>query len=364
MHWNWQKDDWPNFTYNTQFFRASEAEFLVLSGQMQGTLQHLSDEDQSQLRVELIAEESLLTSRIEGEDLDRDSIQSSIRREFGLQHDSGHHKPYEEGISRMMMDVYFSWEESLSNELLHRWHKNLLSETPQHEDAGAYRTHPEPIQVVSGALYRPKVHFEAPPSDSVSHEMDQFIAWFNQAHHERTPEPLTLAAITHLWFESIHPFPDGNGRVGRALVEYSLSKSLKKPAIISLSAAIEKERKAYYDALERANKHNEINHWIDYFVSTLLKAQQHSLATIEFVVKKGKFYQRYGDKFNERQKKVVARILKEGIEGFTGGLSASNYLSITQTSPATATRDLNRFVEMGAFRKTGDKKSARYWLEL
>lgn len=364
MHWNWQQADWPHFTYDSSLLKEFERDFIDLSGQVFGAFKHLTAEKKDQLRVELIGEESLLTSKIEGENLDRDSIQSSIRRQLGLQVESIHKKPREEGISQMMMDVYFSSEEPLRDALLYRWHAQLFSGTTQEGDSGVYRTHPEPIQVVSGALYKPTVHFEAPPSDQVPQEMSQLIEWFNQAHLSKNPEPLAIAAITHLWFESIHPFPDGNGRVGRALVEYSLSKSLGRAAIISLSCAIERKRKDYYNALERSNKDNEILEWLSYFLPTLLEAQRLTLQSIEFVIEKGKFYDRHQAHLNERQKKVIERIFREGLDGFEGGLSASNYIRITQTSAATATRDLNDLVAKEAFRKTGERKSARYWIEL
>jgi len=289
MHWNWQQADWPHFTYESSLFHEFEREFIDRSGQILGTFRHFSDKEKEELRVELITDESFLTSKIEGEDLDRESIQSSIRRQLGMQIDTVGNQPREEGVGQMMMDVYSCSEEPLSETLLHRWHGKLFAGTTQECDAGRYRTQPEPMQVVSGAIHDPKIHFEAPPTSQVVREMNRFIEWFNQAHATKAPEPLTLAAIAHLWFECIHPFADGNGRVGRALVEYSLSKSLGRSAIISLSSAIERQRAHYYEALERSNKHNQINQWLSYFLPTLLEAQRLTIETIGFVIQKKKF---------------------------------------------------------------------------
>lgn len=362
MKWNWQQADWPHFTYDQALYTQYEERFLLQSGQILGAFKHLPDEQKSDIHIELIAEESFLTSKIEGEYLDRNSIQSSLRQQFGLQEGRVSQDLREQGVSKMLTDVYRSHGKGLTHDLLDQWHGLLFEKIM--DQAGAYRTHSEPIQVVSGALHQPKVHFEAPPSKVVQSEMNAFINWFNQAHQTKQFRPLTIAAISHLWFESIHPYPDGNGRIGRALVEYSLSRSLGTPAIISLSTSIEKKRKNYYDALEKSNKHNSIDDWLSYFIPTLLDAQAESLKTVDFVIQKAQFYDRFRGQLNERQAKVIARIFKEGLEGFKGGLSAGNYLKITQTSVATATRDLSNLVTKGAFTRTGERKSTRYKLNL
>jgi len=196
--------------------------------------------------------------------------------------------------------------------------------------------------------------------------MDAFMAWFAKTAPggEEPLTPLTRAGIAHLYVVCIHPFEDGNGRIGRAIAEKSLSECLGEPTLIALSQTIEKNRKAYYDALENNNKENEITDWLVYFARTVLDAQDYSLDMIDFLIKKTKLFDRAKDKLNERQKKVVERMFREGMNGFKGGLSAENYISITGTSRATATRDLQSLVEKSVLLKTGELKSTRYHLNI
>jgi Fic family protein len=196
--------------------------------------------------------------------------------------------------------------------------------------------------------------------------MDAFIAWFNRtASTGATPLPaLTRAGIAHLYFECIHPFEDGNGRIGRALAEKALAQGLGQPTLIALADTIERHNKAYYDALERANKGNEITDWLVYFAQVLLEAQERTQVRIEFLIEKAKLYDRLRGQLNPRQEKVLARMFREGPDGFTGGLSAENYISITQTSAATATRDLQDLVQKGGLVRTGERRYTRYSLNL
>jgi Fic family protein len=210
------------------------------------------------------------------------------------------------------------------------------------------------------------VHFQAPPSDRIPDEMKQFITWFNDTvPGGKGPLPaLTRAGIGHLYFESIHPFEDGNGRIGRALAEKSLSQSLGQPSLIALAYTIERKRKDYYAALERNNKDNEVTDWLTYFAETILEAQTNTLKRVDFYIAKAKFYERLREQLNGRQEKVIARMFREGIDGFKGGLSAENYIRITQASRATATRDLQDLVVKGALTKTGQLRHTRYHLNL
>lgn len=361
MKWNWQKPDWRNFTYDIAQLHSFEEEFLRLCGEMTGALKHLQTEEKNELRVTLLRDEAIQSSKIEGEYLDRDSVQSSIRRHFGLQASEVNQNFKEQGISDLLVDVYENFNEALSHDMLRSWQKKLFSSA---DGTGKYRTHLEPMQVVSGAIYAPTVHFEAPPSAQVQGELEALIGWYNSAHQEKSISPLILAGISHLWFECIHPFEDGNGRVGRALAEKSLSQSLRQPSLISLSSVIEKKKSAYYEALEKANKGNEITKWLEYFLPTIIEAQQYSIQKIDFVIQKGKLLNKHQDHMNERQNKVVLRMFQEGVEGFTGGLSAKNYISITQTSQQTATRDLSDLVGKGIFKKTGKLRYTRYWLNI
>ncbi|MDH4080931.1 MAG: Fic family protein [Nitrospira sp.] len=366
MTWNWQEDDWPNFTYDREALAPNETQFIHEAGMVHGAIKHLTECDKSQLAIELISNEAVTTSEIEGELLNRDSVQSSIRRNFGLDTDNRKVPPAEAGIAALMSDLYQHASVALSEEQLFRWHAMLMRGRKDLTTIGAYRTTENPMQVVSGPIATPKVHFEAPPSDKIPTEMNRFLTWFNHtAPDGQQPLPtLTRAGIAHLYFESIHPFEDGNGRIGRALSEKALSQSLGRPTLIALSQTICRNRKAYYTALEDNSKDLNITDWLLYFTRTVLEAQQYTQRLIDFLIAKTRLYDRLRGKINERQDKALARMFREGLDGFKGGLSAENYLKITNTSRATATRDLQSLVELGAFRKTGELKHTRYWLSI
>jgi len=365
MTWNWQQEDWPNFRYDRSQLEGLEAQFLKKEGLLLGAFKHLNKEDKSILTIDIISNEALKTSEIEGEYLNRESVQSSIRRQFGFQTEKRKIAPSEQGVAEMMVDVYRSYSEPLVHSTLFSWHVMLTKGRRDLNDVGCYRTHEEPMQVVSGFVHNPKIHFEAPPSAKITEEMEQFVTWFNKtAPGGETPLPaLSHAGIAHLYFVCIHPFEDGNGRIGRAIVEKALAQSLGEPTLIALSHMIEKHKKAYYTALEKANKSNEVTDWLVYFSKTILEAQQYTQSYVEFLIKKTKLYDRLRGKLNGRQMKVLARIFREGPEGFAGGLSAENYISITKISRATATRDLHELVLMNVFSKSGERKYTRYNLK-
>jgi Fic family protein len=331
-----------------------------------GACKHVGANDQETLKIELISEEAIKTSEIEGEILNRESVQSSLRQQFGLGVEQPGVKPAERGISKMMVDLYQNYGTPLTDQMLFDWHAMLLGGDKSISVIGGYRTHADPMQVVSGADYKRTVHFEAPPSDRIPSEMKQFITWFNETvPGGKSPLPaLTRAGIGHLYFESVHPFEDGNGRIGRALAEKSLSQNLGQPSLIALAYTIERKRKNYYAALERNNKDNEIIDWLTYFAETVLEAQANTLKRVDFYVAKAKFYERMRGQLNERQEKAIARMFREGIDGFKGGLSAENYIRITEASRATATRDLQELVAKGALTKTGELRHTRYYLNL
>ncbi|MVA81486.1 DUF4172 domain-containing protein [Agrobacterium vitis] len=366
MQWNWQRPDWPNFSYDIENMALLEQRFLQSSGEVIGAVRHFSDDDSNQLRIELLSDEAIKTSEIEGEFLDRASVQSSLRRQFGLNTDNRPVRPQERGIAEMMADVYKNWAGPLQHEDLFQWHSMLMAGNRYIETIGAYRRHTDAMQIVSGRLDKPIIHFEATPSRQVAAEMALFIDWFNRSGPGGTTplSALTRAAIGHLYFESIHPFEDGNGRIGRALAEKSLAQNIGQPSLISLAFTIERDRKAYYSELEHHQRKLDITGWIIYFSQTVLDAQQATIDRIAFFIQKAKFYDRFRDRLNERQEKVIARIFREGIAGFKGGLSAENYISITATSRATATRDLQNLVEIGAFTRTGERRHTRYTLRL
>jgi Fic family protein len=364
MTWNWQQNDWPYFSYDQSQLEVFERQFLKNEGFLLGAFRHLNEDDKTTLIVEIISMEAIKTSEIEGEYLNRDSVQSSIRRHFGLQTDNRKVSPAEQGIAELMVDLYTSFSAPLTHRHLFSWHHMVTKGRHDLDDVARYRTHKDAMQVVSGYVHNPKIHFEAPPSSRMSEEMDQFIEWFNRtAPRGESPLPaLCRAGIAHLYFVCIHPFEDGNGRIGRAIAEKALAQSFGEPTLIALAIMIEKHKKAYYDHLENNNKTNEITNWLSYFSQTVLDAQEYTQKYIDFLINKTKFYDKFRGKLNDRQEKVLARLFREGPDGFKGGLSAENYISITKTSRSTATRDLQELLIMGALTKTGETRHTRYYL--
>ena len=365
-HWNWQQTDWPTFRFERGKLEAMESQFLLQSGVFSGCIRHISEGDREQITVDLISEEALNTSEIEGEILNRDSLQSSIRRNFGLATDNRKIAPAEQGIAQMMVALYREFDAPMCDSLLFRWHESLMTGRRDLANIGAYRTGPNPMQVVSGPLHDPKIHFQAPPSAAIQAEMVRFMQWFKRTSPGgEAPLPiLTRAGIAHLYFVSIHPFEDGNGRIGRAISEKAISEGLGHAPLIALSLSINRGRKTYYEMLERSNKGTEITAWLVYFAQTVLDAQAHSQDLVEFLIKKTKFYDRLRGQLNERQDKVIARMMREGPGGFKGGLSAENYIRLTGTSRATATRDLQDLVQKQALLRTGTLKGTRYHLPI
>jgi Fic family protein len=362
MTWNWQRPEWPNFSWNPDLLRKAEEQFLLGAGIFVGTFNHLGPAERDQLTIEALSTEALTTSEIEGEFLDRASVQSSIQRQLGLGTDRRRVKPAEQGIAEMTVDLYRSFKRPLSSAMLFNWHRMVMNGRRDIATIGAYRKQGEPMQIVSGAIYDPKVHFEAPPSGKLPREMARFIDWFNRtAPGGKSPlPPLTRAGIAHLYFECIHPFEDGNGRIGRAIAEKALAQYLDQPPLTMLAMTILAKRKAYYAALERNNTEIELSDWLRWFAGTAIEAQRRTTALIEFLLDKTRLLDRLRGELNERQEKALLRLLAEGPEGFKGGLSAGNYMTITGATAPTTTRDLADMVAKGALVRSGERRYARY----
>jgi Fic family protein len=366
MMWNWQQPDWPDFRWEEKIFAEAEASFLRGAGVLVGSAKHLDEDTLQQLVVDAMSVEAMTTSEIEGEMLNLASIQSSIQRQLGLFSERRKVQPAEQGISELMVELYGHVDEALTEDQLFSWHKMVVSGRTDLHDLGRYRTSDEPMQVVSGASYAPKVHFEAPPSTRIRKEMKRFIEWFNETApgtHSALPA-LTRGGIAHLYFESIHPFEDGNGRIGRALAEKALVQGFGQPIIVALARSILAHHADYYRALEEANKTNDVTRWLRWFAAMALEAQCRTLAQIDFVIHKAKLLELVRGRINSRQEKVLLRMFREGPEGFEGGMSAKKYSTIAETAPATTTRDLAGLVEVGALNRSGELKHTRYTLNI
>jgi len=367
MKYNWQRTDWPEFKYDVSQIQDILFTFAEKTGHVSGILKSLPDSIQTEAIIDLMVSEAVKTSEIEGEHLNRSDVMSSIRHNLGLSTDKEQvADQYARGAADLMVDVRNTYREPLSEQKLLEWHKMILSGS-RRVTVGAWRAHEEPMQIISGPVGKWKVHFEAPPSEKVPGEMVRFINWFNittPGEKEEIKNPMLRSAIAHLYFESIHPFEDGNGRIGRAISEKALSQGLGRPVPLSLSETIEADRKTYYKALKTAQRSNEITAWIVYFSNTVLEAQSRAEEGIEFILKKTKFFDQFKDRLNKRQMKVIRRMLDEGPKGFEGGMSTKKYIAITRTSKATATRDLQYLSEIGVLKQTGGGRSIRYHLSV
>ena len=365
MSWIWQHGNWPNFDWDKSKLAPFEARFLHESGRSIGAWRHLTGECQTEVRIDRLCDEAVETSAIEGEILDRASVQSSIRRHFGLRTGQRNISPAEAGVADMMVALFREFDRPLDHATLWNWYRMLMRERRDFAVAGGYRQHPEAMLVVSGPDYRQRIHYEAPPSASVRKEMDRFVSWYGQTAAGKNGLPaLTWSGIAHLYFVFIHPYEDGNGRIGRALAEKALAQSLGKPSLIALSRMIAQRRRAYYDNLEAANRKLDITDWLVWFAETVLDAQLWSERRIIRLIEQTRLFDRLRGQLNPRQEKALLGLFQAEPDGFKGGLSAQNYHRMTGAPASTATRDLADLVAKGALRRTGERRHTRYWLDL
>jgi Fic family protein len=366
MIWNWQQRAWPKFRWQAKAMEGLEMAWLAGSNQAWGSLRHQDEAERLGVAIELMCAEALRSSEIEGEILERASVQSSIRKQFGLATDKGKSRPAEQGMAELLADLHRHYAAPVDRASICAWQAMVVKGRKDLKAVGAYRRHVEPMQIISGPIHAPAIHFEAPPSGAVPSMMAEFIAWFNQTHTDpgKHLPALTRAGLAHLHFVSIHPFEDGNGRIARALAEKALAQALGRPTLLALSQSIQAHRKEYYQVLETNNQGLEVSAWLQYFGEAVLDAQVRAQRTIDHIIKKTQLFDRLRDKINERQSKALARMFKEGPDGFKDGMNASKYCTITGASPATATRDLQRLVELGVFKRSGELKHTRYSLAL
>jgi Fic family protein len=364
--YNWQLKDWRQFQFNEYEFTAPALSFMALAGESQGYVQSLSGSNQAESIITLLVKEAIKTSAIEGEFLSREDLVSSIRKNLGYSVPGSTKDKRAEGIATLLVKAREDFESDLTETQLFEWHRILM--LGNHSiNVGQYRSHTEPMQVISGAVGKEIIHFEAPPSAQVPSEMKMFFEWFNETKpggKNPIPNLLIRAAIAHLYFETIHPFEDGNGRIGRIIAEKTLAQGLKRPILMSLSTAIEVDKKSYYAALKQAQRTNDLTYWIHYFSNTILKAQEDFISTINFTLKKSAFFDKYKLQLNEAQLKVINRMLEEGQEEFVGGMNARKYQSITQVSKATATRHLLDLVDKGILVSQQRGRSTSYQISL
>ena len=363
--YNWEMEYWTQFVYNEELLSNNALKFAALLGESFGVLKAFHTAKQQDEILDIMISEAIKTSEIEGEILSKEDVRSSFLNKLGLTSAIKNIKDKRaENIAFLMFEVRNNFQEKLTEKMLKNWH-TILFNNSKYIKAGMYRKSGEAMQIVSGVLGKEKVHFEAPPSARVPKEMKNFVKWYNQFKTNGNILKIIIkTAITHLYFETIHPFEDGNGRIGRALIEKCLSESLEKQIIMSISQTIEKDKSKYYAELKKSQTTLKINNWLLYFSQLLIDAQQNTLEMLDFSVKKTQFFEPCKKIMNHRQTKAINKMLAAGKDGFEGGMTAKKYISITKTTKATATRDLQELVEKGILLQNKAGRSTNYQLNL
>ncbi|MGP9644659.1 MULTISPECIES: Fic family protein [unclassified Halomonas] len=362
----WEQHNWPHFEWVESVLRPTLDAVRLLQGRVLGKTEAAHGQADLDVEMDALIQNAIRTSEIEGERLDVGSVRSSVARQLGLEQAgiSARTTPESEALVELLLQSTHQLDVPLSREELCLWQSMLFVQGPGvlgNVRVGELRGD-HSMQVVSGRLNRPTVHFEAPPRGQLEAELDAFITWFNQ------PPPgldgLVRAGITHLWLITLHPFDDGNGRVTRAVTDRALAQAEQQSVrFYSLSAAIMARRNAYYEQLESAQKGSlDITPWLLWFLDTLKEALEQALLRIDRVLMKATFWQRHASTvLNERQIKVLNRLLDTTGEEFEQGINARKYQSLARVSKATATRDLAELLEKGClFKLPGGGRSTRY----
>ncbi len=352
----WQASDWPTWRFDLAALAQPLADVSRAQGFLMGRLADVGVALRDQASLSALTEDVIKTSEIEGEQLNVESVRSSIARRLGV--DIGALAPMDrhvEGVVEMVLDATANGNAPVTRDRMFGWHAALFPTGYSglvRINVGGWRDDASgPMQVVSGPLRRQHVHFEAPPADRLAAETERFLAWSNSASNE---PPLIKAGLAHLWLATLHPFDDGNGRIARAVGDLFLARADGSPQrFYSLSAQIQRERSAYYDILERTQKQSlDVTEWLAWFLNTLHRAVDHAQHTLDAVLAKTRFWQRWAAptsaSLNERQVKLVNRLL----DGFEGKLTTSKWAAIAKCSPDTALRDITDLLARGVLRKS------------
>ena len=360
----WETPDWPAFTWDERSLARLLAHVSREQGRLLGKMEALGFDLRSEAHLRTLTEDVVKSSEIEGERLEPEQVRSSIARRLGM--DAGGLVPADrnvEGVVEMMLDATGNYAEALTEERLFAWHASLFPTGRSGMTrirVGSWRDDSSgPMQVVSGPVGREKVHYEAPPADRVPGEMAKFLRWYEQPGDA---DPLLVAGLAHLWFITIHPFDDGNGRIARAIADMALARSEQTgQRFYSMSAQIRREHKAYYDTLEWTQKGElDVTRWQDWFLNCLLGAIEGAQETLSAILGKARFWERFAkEPLNERQIKVLNRLL----DGFEGKLTTSKWAKIAKCSQDTAYRDILDLIDRGALQKdVGGGRSTSYSL--
>ena len=367
-NWFWESPTWPDFRHDAQVLMPALAAARRAQGEILGLSLALGMRESRSAQARIWEGESLATAAIEGENLDIASLRSSIARRLGIDDASLAPARLIDGLLDMQEDAIVHWSAPLTLKRLCGWHAALFPTgySGLHQiRPGKLRTASEAMQIVSGPLHKPRVHYVAPPATRVPAEVRRFLAWFNG--ESRTLDGLLRAGIAHLWFEIIHPFEDGNGRVGRAIVDLALAQDLRAlPRIYSVAAEMAGTRARYYEELQLASRDGaDINRWLEWFCGTFTRACARSHLVMMSALAKARFWADHaGTRLSEAQAKVLNRLLDAGPRGFEGDLTTRKYVSLTGLSRATAFRDLSALQGAGLVASQGQGKATRYFINL
>jgi Fic family protein len=371
----WQDPAWPALRFDAATLSEPLGAARREQGAVMALFRSIGMPSEGEIEREIWSGEALATAAIEGEKLDLQAVRSSVVRRLGIEGvPKGRASRHVDGLVEVMHDATHAFEKPLDDNRLARWQAALFpagTSGIRKIVVGRYRKHDDPMQIVSGPVGRERVHYEAPASKQVPAQMRLFLAWWEGTRPDRPSsarmDGIVRAAIAHLWFETIHPFEDGNGRVGRAVVDMALAQDARNPhRFYSLSRQLMDARDAYYGALNAAQLGTlDATPWIAFFVEQFRRSCLTSLQVIEGAIEKNRFWATHArTPLNERQRKAVQRLLDAGPGGFEGGMTAEKYARLTGASKATATRDLRQLEESGVLAETGQGRGTRYWLAL
>lgn len=364
--WIWQHPEWPEFRWDAGRLAPSMAAARRAQGELIGMARLLDPDSDLQAQLEVLTSEGVATSAIEGERFDPNAVRSSLARRLGLP-TAGLPAPPRtvEGLVDVLLDVTQTLDKRLTEKMLCNWQAALfptgragLTKIRVGKLRGTV-----PMQIVSGPIGKQRVHYEAPPRSRLDRELKRFLGWFNAppAHLDG----LLRAGVAHAWFELIHPFEDGNGRVGRALLDRALAQDEERPTrLYSLSARFMAVRSEYYDALQALSVGTlDATDWLLWFLDQITAACSDSARTIERILAKARFWMRHGQSgLNARQQKALNVLLEAGPAGFVGGMTNKKYAHLNRVSPATAQRDLAELTARGILSALGGGRSIRYEL--
>lgn len=358
----WQKQGWPHFCWDSLRLSTQLARVHQLQGELTGRLSLLGFETQNLTQLEAMTEEVKTSSEIEGQSINVASLRSSIARQLGIETGEVHTDHYADGLAQVVVDASRNYDKELTSNRLFGWHAALFptgySGSFRITVAG-WRVGEEPMQVVSGPMGKETIHYEAPPSHMVPAMMQEFIEWVNNV---QTIDSIVKAAIAHIWFVSIHPFDDGNGRLTRTITDMLLARADGMPhRYYSVSAQMCQEKKSYYDIIERTQKSGlDVTMWIEWFVSIVEHALIRALDKLQRVIQKHEYWQHFASvNINARQQRIVNMLW----DGFEGKLTSSKWAKINKCSQDTALRDITDLIAKGMLLKSGEGgRSSNYIL--